>query len=681
VAGTNLTWDRATSLFMETPAAIAVLRGPEHVYEFVNPLYELLSGRRAADLLGKPGREAMPELVSQGVWDVFDGVFQRDELFLRQEFPAQVARASNGSLELAYFNFVAQPMHGLDGAVDGVLIHAVEVTEQVIARRRAEDLAEQLDVERSRLEISQRVGKIGAYERNLRTGEIIWTAELEALYGYGPGELSVRSEDWLTYVHPDDRDAVLASVDRSREERSPIRVEFRIVRKDGSVAWLRSEGAVEYDARGNPKRIIGINVDITERKLAEENIVFLSEASTVLSSSLDYETTLENVALLAVPRVGDWCAIDMLTPDGTLEAVAVAHQDPEKIEWARELRQRYPVELSSRQGLPEVLRSGTAALYGFISDESLVAAARDARELELMRSLGMTSVMIVPIRSHGKSVGGITFVTTESRRRYAESDLAMAEELASRASLAIDNATLYREAQNALRVRDDFISIASHELKTPITSLKIYAQMLARKADRRGDTDSVQSLNKMENQIDKLTRLVGDLLDVSKIEAGKLDYGSEVFDMVELVREHADLPKSADDTHVVRVVSEGPVYVDADRDRVGQIITNLLSNAVKYSHGASVVEVSITTQESCARVAVRDFGVGIDPQHQSRIFDRFYQVSDPQQRTFPGLGMGLYISREIARHHGGDITVESARDKGSVFTLTLPIAGGMPVEG
>jgi signal transduction histidine kinase len=313
-------------------------------------------------------------------------------------------------------------------------------------------------------------------------------------------------------------------------------------------------------------------------------------------------------------------------------------------------------------------------LYPFISDEMLVASAQDERELSLARSLGITSAMIVPISFGGRPVGGITFVTTESRRRYTEADLVMAEELASRASLAIENSQLYRQVQDALALRDEFISIASHELRTPVTSLKVYAQMLGRQAERRGDTATALQLTKMESQVDKLSKLIANLLDVSKIEAGKLEYLSETFDLVALVRDIADSPKAMDQKHIVTVADCDPITVCGDRDRIGQVIVNLLTNAIKYSPDAERVEIWLSRDEGTVTVAVRDFGIGIDARFHDHIFDRFFQVADPDERTFPGLGMGLYISQDIARRHGGDIRIESKKGEGSTFSLVLPIA-------
>jgi PAS domain S-box-containing protein len=672
--------DQMTSLLMQAPAAIAIMSGPDHVFELANPLYEKMVGRKADELLGQPGREVLPKVTDGRMWEVFDRIYLSGESFSEREVALPSAQFGDDPRAVHWYNVVSQPTFALDSTVDGILIHAVDVTEQVEARHRAESLAGELESERARLSLGQRVGKIGTFDRDVVTGQVTWTADLETLYGYEPGELQASGREWLSMVYPDDQALVRDSIARSMSERLPIHVEFRIIQKDGSVAWMLADGLVQYGVDGSPQRVIGVNVDITNRKQAEDNLKFLSNASALLSTSLDYEVTLNTVATLAVPNIGDWCSIEMLDEAGDLQSVAVAHKDPQRVEWARELRAQSPTDLSAPQGLPQVLRSGKPELYPLITDEMLASMSRDERELSLARGLGMTSAMIVPIWSGGMPIGGITFVTTESRRRYTDADLAMAEELASRASLAIDNARLYRQAQTALAMRDEFISIASHELKTPVTSLKVYAQMVGRQAQRKGDTATALQLSKMENQVDKLTKLIANLLDVSKIEAGKLEYLAEEFDLVALVEEVADSPKSIDETHVVTVADCEPIVLSGDRDRIGQVVLNLITNAIKYSPGCDRVELRISRDDATASVSVRDFGIGIDPRFHDHVFDRFFQVADPAERTFPGLGMGLYISREIARRHGGDITVVSTKGEGSTFSLVLPIESRATLE-
>jgi PAS domain S-box-containing protein len=415
-----------------------------------------------------------------------------------------------------------------------------------------------------------------------------------------------------------------------------------------------------------------VSRDVTAQKLLEQNLTFLAEASKALAASLDFQRTLRNVAKLAVPRVADWCAIDLLTGPATVELLAVAHVDPKKVRWARQLRRRQPIDLSRPTGVPKVLRTGQPEFYPEISDEMLVATARDERTLELLRGLGFSSAMIVPLPVQGRAIGALTFVAAESGRRYTPSDLAMAEELGSRAALAIENSRLYTEARRAVALRDDFISVASHELRTPVTSLKVYVEVLRRRAEAQGDEPIVRSLDRMTAQIDRLAGLIGDMLAVAKIEAGKLALARERVDLRAVADEVIEAIQPTAPGHRIEVDGTVTKLVAGDMDRLAQVLTNLLTNAVKYSPQADRVVVRLADGPHGAVVEVEDFGIGMDKEHLSRVFDRFYRVSSPDEKTFPGLGIGLTIAHEIVQRHGGTMRVKSMKGRGSVFRVTLP---------
>ena len=411
--------------------------------------------------------------------------------------------------------------------------------------------------------------------------------------------------------------------------------------------------------------------EIAERKQIEQNLRFLSEASKLLASSLDYHTTLTHVTYLAVPHIADWCSVDMRTDEG-IQQLAVAHVDPEKVQWAKELNRKNPPDPHARSGLPNVLRTGRAEFYPEISDALLVASARNEEHLALARAIGFSSVMIVPLLIQNEAIGAITFVTAESGRHYTQADLSMAEELASRAALAIQNARLYSEAQKAIGIRDDFISIASHELRTPITSLKMYTQVLQKQLSKKGETSFNHSLSRMDAQLNKLTGLISDLLNISKIELGRLEFQEEWFNLDEVVKEACEAIQQIATKHTIHIEGSIVQPVWGDKDRIGQVVTNLLTNAIKYSPQAQKVVVRLQAEPDNALVSVQDFGIGIDSEHLNKIFTRFYRVSDPEEKTFPGLGIGLYLSCEIIKRHHGSMMVASEKGKGSVFSFSLP---------
>jgi two-component system CheB/CheR fusion protein len=251
----------------------------------------------------------------------------------------------------------------------------------------------------------------------------------------------------------------------------------------------------------------------------------------------------------------------------------------------------------------------------------------------------------------------------------------MAQELASRAALAIENSQLYAASQRAVTLRDDFIAAASHELRTPVTSLKVYTEVMLRKATRGSDEAAVRSLQAMNNQIDRLSSLIVDLLDVAKIESGTLELRQEAFDLRQLVDEIVEVTQATLTKHRIDVEGDATLAVVGDRERLGQVLTNLLSNAAKYSPKAELILVRMWGDQDDVFLEVEDFGIGIQREHLPHLFDRFYRVSTPDEKTFPGLGMGLFIVQEIVRRHGGDLHVESTAGRGSCFRVRLPAHG------
>jgi PAS domain S-box-containing protein len=229
------------------------------------------------------------------------------------------------------------------------------------------------------------------------------------------------------------------------EQAPEMLVRFRS-RETGEERWSTVQATPIRDAQGGVQFAVNIFRDITERRYIEETQRFLTEASMLLAGSLDYETTLQQVTRLAVPKIADWCAVEMVEGD-TYRPVAVAHIDPAKVELAHDVRRRYPPDPMETGGIPGVVRSGTPVLVSDLTDEMLVAGARDEEHLRVIRALGMRSVMIVPLMARDQVLGTISFVTAESDRRYDETDLALAEELARRAAIAVDNARLYQTAQ------------------------------------------------------------------------------------------------------------------------------------------------------------------------------------------------------------------------------------------
>ncbi len=504
---------------------------------------------------------------------------------------------------------------------------------------------------------------------------IYWNRFAETLYGWSAPEALGRYVVDVTAAPTSQAEAeqILARL-RAGQSWSG---EFIVQRRDGTTFPTLVTDAPVYDDAGNVIAIVGVSLDITERKQAEETAHFLAAASAVLASSLDDATILENLARLAVPRVADWCVVDMVAAGGTFRRSAVAHVDPAKVELLDALERRYPTDPNAPHGYPLVIRTGQPELIPEISGALLAAVATDAAHLEMLRALGLRSNLCVPLTARGRTIGALTLATAESRRIYGPADLALAEDLAHRAALAIDNARLYQEAQTAIRLRDEFLSVAAHELKTPVTGLLGYAQLLERRAAREPATNERvrHAVRVIGAQAERLSRLVESLLDVSRLETGSFVLDRQPVDLCALVREVGQETQPALHRHTLECICDaGPVAVEADRLRLEQVIQNLLQNAIKYSPEGGPIMLRVERHADHAALIVSDQGVGIPQEARPHLFERFYRASNIAGSNISGIGIGLYLANEIVTRHGGTIEVTSTEGAGSTFTVRLPLA-------
>jgi signal transduction histidine kinase/CHASE3 domain sensor protein len=412
--------------------------------------------------------------------------------------------------------------------------------------------------------------------------------------------------------------------------------------------------------------------DVTRRKREEEGAKLLSEASRVLQSTLDYEKTLEAVARLAVGDLSDWCTVDLVDSDGAIRQVVVAHVDEAKIKWARELNTRYPPDYNGPAGVGHVIKTGRPEVYPEITDEMLAAAARDEDHLGMMRELRFKSALIVPMIARGRTLGALTLVSTDKGRRYGDVDVSLAMELATRAALAIDNAQLYRGALAASEAKSAFLATMSHELRTPLNAIIGYQSLLKEGIDGRLNDSQLAQLNRIRASADHLLGLIDEVLTFSRVEAGKEAVHHEETSLRSIVNEAITMIAPLAETKGLSVRAEGEeARLFTDGSKVRQILLNLLSNAIKFTDSGEIV-IRSRVEGDKVLVSVSDTGIGVAEENLERIFDPFWQVEQRSTRKVGGTGLGLSVSRTLARLIGGDISVESELGKGSTFTVTLP---------
>ncbi|NTX06235.1 HAMP domain-containing sensor histidine kinase [Myxococcus sp. CA040A] len=414
----------------------------------------------------------------------------------------------------------------------------------------------------------------------------------------------------------------------------------------------------------------------SEAEAAEQRAAFLADASRLLaSSSLDPKATLDTLARLCVPILADWCFVDIVDESGTVQRTSVAHAEPGLDALARRVRDFPPGPEGSAHPTTRVARQAESLLVDNIDDAWLRAVSVSEAHFETMREVGFHGILAVPLLARGRSLGALTFLAVRPSRHYNQTDLETAQDLARRAALLVDNARLYREARRSVRLRDEFLAVASHELKTPLTPLQLRLQWLRRQT--RKDRPFlptplvVSQLDVVQRQVDKLSGLVHGLLDVSRLSSGRLTLHREDVNLEAVAREVKDrlaVPASQAGSPV-SLSLQGDLRGHWDRVRLEQVLTNLLANALKYGAGQPV-HIALRGEADRVLLRVEDSGIGIAREYQSHIFERFGRAVS--ERHYGGLGLGLYITRQIVEAHGGEIGVRSEPDMGSRFEVSLP---------
>jgi signal transduction histidine kinase len=450
----------------------------------------------------------------------------------------------------------------------------------------------------------------------------------------------------------------------------------------------RGRGIEDDDTKPPDRWAPGIRAD---RRRPERRALFLAEISKTLFESLDYEQTLAHVARLAMPELGAWCIVDVIEKDGMIRRLAAFHPDPARQSLLKDLELHYPPGEKDILGAPRILETQQPELVPEVTEELLATAHLDKRHLGILRALGFCSYMVVPLKARGKLLGAITFIAANDAHRYTPKDLLFAEDLAGRAAMAMDNARLYQEAQDAKeeavaasaraaladRAKTDFLATMSHELRTPLNAIAGYAELL--ELGMRGPITDQQreAIARIRRSEQHLLGIVNDILMFAKTETGRVPLNLEPTGVTQVLGSVRFLIEPLLTASEIRFeehqCSEG-LSVVADRDRLNQVLVNLLSNAVKFSPRGGEVRIRCEVKEHLVAIHVEDDGHGIAADKLDEIFEPFVQLSSGLTRTAEGSGLGLAISRELARLMGGDVTVQSELGKGSTFTLTLPMS-------
>jgi PAS domain S-box-containing protein len=512
----------------------------------------------------------------------------------------------------------------------------------------------------------------------------MWIARPDGLNAYisdsylnltGLSEEEYRDYGWIRSLHPDDRERTIADWKKCIASGSAWDYTHRVLAADGKYHAVLCRAVPVRDQNGLITCWVGVNLDITDRKRAEDNQAFLARASNQLGTSLQIDKICRTLGDLVVPELADWFTIHLFDKDDQLKRFHSVY--PEKATKAqRQAADALWVRGSALRTLAKnALANKSARIYEGLGD--ILAAAGSDRDTQAIidKVMSVQTAIVAPLVIHDR-VLGVVILTSSSGlcpRRHSEEDRYLVEELAIRTALAVENAHLYQESQAAIAARDEFLSVASHELRTPITSLRGFAQLSLRRYHKEGTLDPERlqrALEVIDAQSDRLAQLISQLLDVSRIDSGKLALDPQVSDIVRLINDVVQTAESRTSGHQIQLSAPDSLFGYLDPLRLEQVLTNLIDNAIKYSPDGGPIEVTSSAEDDGISLSVRDYGIGIPPERRKEIFNRFYQAHKRGQ--FGGMGLGLYISKQIVELHGGSIYLDFPDGGGTKITVTLP---------
>jgi PAS domain S-box-containing protein len=696
-------------------------------------------------------------LIGTWSWDFSEGVVRTDANLARM-FGIPVKTAKDG-LPLSRF---IESIHPKDQrAVQTAIDHTIETkapfeaeyrtiaakneTRWVIARGYVEvdktnkptifsgvivDITERKLAEQARIESENRLQFMAD-----SMPQLVWITRPDGYHEYYNGQWydytgtepgTTDGEGWNELFHPDDRERAWKAWRRSLKSGQPYEIEYRLYHAPSKTyRWVIGRALPFRDEAGAIVKWYGTCTDIDEQKRAANIQTFFADVSKQLSATLDYTKMLKKVTRISVPTVADWCSIDLYDEQKGFEQVSIAHVNPEKLSQARVFREHNPIDMSQPTGVPKVVRTGESEYYPYISDELLEQFEVEGERLKFMKSLKLHSIVIAPLKIADKTIGAISFVSSESGRYYTEDDRRMMEELASRISLGMTNSKLYADAQAdlksreklekellderqklAIRVRErteqlqltneglraeikrrretetnlarsnaeleDFAYVASHDLQEPLRKIQAFSDLLRSEyGDKLGEGSTY--VDRMHAAALRMSTLIQDLLAFSRVSTKtnpprRIELNDIVADVI------TDLEARIKDVDGTIKVADLPDIV-ADPTHMRQLFQNLIGNALKFHKPGTppLVEViADTSDKKFMQISVKDNGIGFDEKYLDRIFSVFQRLHG--REVYDGTGIGLAVCRKIVERYGGTITAHSKKDNGATFIIRLPYA-------
>jgi PAS domain S-box-containing protein len=654
LAGVPAHGDMLQSVFDHVPAMISYWDLDLRCV-FANRAYERWWGVSADALIGMHMSELVGPLFSLNL-PYLEAALRGEA----QEFEREIPDPAGGPSRHSLASYIPDIV---DGVVRGIHVLVTEVS----AIKRAE-LALRESEERFRLTIEEApigMALVGLDGRFLRVNRALCE-----IVGYSADELTGLTFQAIT--HPDDCAHNRTVVEQlARGDMARCQFGKRYFRKDGRIVDALLNVAALRDRDGALIHFITQIQDVTEQKRAESEQRLLASIGPVFAASLDFEETLARIAELVVRDLADECAIELLATDEEGWTVKAAGRNPRAVALTERLV-HHPIDPSRPHLLQRVLETKQGFLLERPSQQTIEAFAQSDAHLEALRAAQIQSLVVVPLVVHGRLIGGIILVSSTPGRIYGPADLRLAEELAHRAALSIENARLYRAAKRATQARDDLLGIVAHDLRSPLTSVTLQAAVLQ---TGPGEQRAARAIQGIEHSVSRMQRLIQDLLDVAQLDAGKLSVDIARADVRQLLADAVEpqhaLASAASLELAVEVHGEG-LEVHCDRDRLSQIFENLIGNAIKFTPPGGVITVTAMPSGGDVLFRVRDTGRGVPPDTLPHLFDRFWQANRQAKRS--GAGLGLTIVKGLVEAHGGRIWVESTQGHGMSVYFTIPLA-------
>jgi PAS domain S-box-containing protein len=542
------------------------------------------------------------------------------------------------------------------GDITEVRVYLMDITQRFALEQQLRESAERLSfVELATHDV--------LWDWNLVSGHLTWNSAVARRFRYTPDEVRSTTDWHMERIHPDDRERVLRSI-----ERATLGVdnawsdEFRFARGDGTYATVLDRAHIVRNGRGEPVRMVGVLLDITELRASEESQRFLASASAALESALDVNASAATLARLTVPALADVCVVDLIDAGGVLHRSAAVHADP-----ARERHLGLGAELPdpcTDQVPTDGAPCSPVEVIEDIGNEQLAA-------LKIGADAGLKALIMIPIEARERRFGVVSFGFTNGRRRFGPLEFMTAKDLVRRAGFAIDNATLYSTAQQAVRARNDVLGVVSHDLRVPVNTMMATLELL-------GDnlTDRRDEVHKWFDMLCRATRqmnaLIQDLLDASRMESEHFTLHRNAGSISDIIAEACEMLRPIADVKSIRIEADVPEKLPAvsvDTPKLVRVLGNLLGNAVKFSPDHALIRVAAVDRDHEVHISVTDQGDGIAEDQLPFVFDRFWSGRVNDRR---GAGLGLTIAKGIIEAHGGRIWVESEKNLGSTFTFAVP---------